>query len=261
MDLMIIRYITLFLIVISIMYFYWYFIINEDLPKEYDEFMEFIIKERIFDNSSFYSQAEIENDYKKRKIPIFDEVDFVDYDSFLKSKFKNFDEMEKFNIKYKSLRRNYFFENLKSIKKGHGNITKIPSYVNIPKKINIAIAIILGLLILSDVFVMKPMVNKQYLLAGISDPEKRYIVSNETVETEAEILEKNYNSSFFGSEKYEFRIKVNGLEEELVIEVDPFIYQKKKVSDKLLVNVVYKIDIDNFKNTKKVLSTDIIVVE
>lgn len=261
MDLIIIRYGIWFLIVISIVYFHWYFIINGDLPKEYDEFMEFVIKEKIFDNSSFYSQAEIENDYKKRKIPIFDEVDFVDYDSFLKSKFKNFDEMEKFNIKYKSLRRNYFFKNFRSIKKGYGNITRIPDYFNIPKKIIIAIAIILGLLILSDVFIVKPLVDKQYLAAGISDPEKRYIVSNETVETEAEILEKTYNSSFFGSEKYEFKIKVNELEEELVIEVDPFIYQKKKVEDKLLVNVVYKIDIDNFKNTKKVLSTDIIIAE
>lgn len=201
MDLMIIRYLIWFLILILCTYFHWYFIINGNLPKEYDEFMEFVIKEKIFDNSSFYSQAEIENDYKKRKIPIFDEVDFVDYDSFLKSKFKNFDEMEKFNIKYKSLRREYFFENLKSIKKGHGNITKIPSYVNIPKKINIAIAIIIGVLIVSDTFIMKPMVNKQYLSAGISDPEKRYIVSNETVETEAEILEKTYKSRFFGSEK------------------------------------------------------------
>lgn len=259
MDLMIIRYIIWFLILILFKYFHWYFIRNGDLPKKYDEFMKFVIKEKIFDNSKIYSQSEIENDYKERKFPIFDEIDFMNFIRCLKLETGEFEKMEKIKTGYLNLKREYAFAKLRSIKRGSGNITRVFSYTNIPKKFNIAIAIILGLLIISDSFAMKPMVNKQYLSAGISDPDKRYIVSNETIETEAEILEKTYKSRFFGSEKYEFKIKA--LEEEITIEVDPFIYKLKKVSDTLLVNVVYKVDIDTFKNTKKVISKDVIITE
>lgn len=260
MDLMIIRYVIWFLIGILLIYFHWFFIKNEDLPKKYNKFMEFAIKEKIFDNSSFYSQSEIENDYKKRILPIFDEdeVDFIEFGCSFKSESVDYEKITKIIKEYLHLKRAYLSRNIELKKRGF-NITGIPSYTNIPKKTNILIAIILGLLILSDVFIMKPTVNKQYISAGISEPERRHIVSNETIEMEAEILEKTYKSRFFGSEKYEFKIKINELEE--IIEVDPFIYQKKKVEDKLLVNVVYKVNIDNFKNTKKVISTDIIITE
>lgn len=219
---MIIRYVIWFLILILCTYFHWYLIANEALPKKYNEFMEFVIKERIFDNSSFYSQSQIENDYKKRILPIFDEdeVDFIEFGCSFKSETVDYEKITKIIKEYLHLKRAYLSRNIELKKRGF-NITGIPSYTNIHKKINISLAIILGLLILSDVFIMKPMVT-----AEISEPEKRHIVSNETIETEAEILEKTYKSRFFGSEKYEFRIKLNELEE--IIEVDPFIYQKKK---------------------------------
>lgn len=81
------------------------------------------------------------------------------------------------------------------------------------------------------------------------------------LETKAEILEKIYKSRFFGSEKYEFKIKVLEIDKEIYIKVDPFIYKKKKVSDKLSVDVTYKINTDNLKNTKKIIDTDIIIKE
>lgn len=79
------------------------------------------------------------------------------------------------------------------------------------------------------------------------------------VKTEAEILERTYrNASFFEGEKYKLKIKVleKDKDKELYINVDPFIYQKKKVSDKLSIKLIYW----EFKNNEKIIK-DIIITE
>lgn len=244
-------------IAISIgVYGYWY-LKNETLPKKYNLFMTFIIDKKIFEEGLFYSKSEIENDFRKRRLPYFEEEEF---ENFILSLNLDSEDKKKILKEYKILEICFEHDNFQSIKRGTGKVDRIKTYVNIPKKLHIIMLLILGLLILSDIFFIKPLVNKQYDIAGISSKE-RYVLEDIKLETKAEILEKIYKSRFFGSEKYEFKIKVLEIDKEIYIKVDPFIYKKKKVSDKLSVDVTYKINTDNLKNTKKIIDTDIIIKE
>lgn len=152
--------------------------------------------------------------------------------------------------------------------RGHINCKydfKIKPYINISKKYHLLIFAVLGISI-SLYTVIKPLANEQllneYKAIGIESIDDRYVSESESLKINSEIINRFYKSRFLGGGYYKIEVKIEvPLEKIFVLEVDPLLYQTKKIGDSLLINVQYTKDIDKLKDTKSIIINDIFILE
>lgn len=243
-------------------YGYWLDQYRLGLPKAYDDFMNcIIINKSIFEKNNFYTQ--VYSDFNQRRLPSFS---FNGFRSFVENQeaLKDADKTKLLNLHDKFTRQ---LE--KKIQTGNDEIFKhdfrVKSYIDISLKWNVVILVILSIVVGLYLFI-KPLANNQllneYKSVGIQSLDDRYVKEFGDLDIDADVINKAYKSHILGGATYEIEVKIETpIEKTFVLEVDPYLYQRKKVKDTLSINIKYTKQIDKFKDAESVSIDDISILE
>lgn len=219
----------------------------------------------MFSSKIIYTQAE--NDFKNRTMPSFS---FEELKSFIEVSSLSCEDRQKVNHLASRLKIELISDDMIKWRKGYPVSEKalrvIEPYFNISKQYHVLIIAILVLGIVSDVFIIEPLANQQilenYKSAGIESLEGRYLKNSENLDVSAEIIDRFYRSRFFGGAYYKLTIEIKApLEKTFKLEVDPELYQNKKIGENLLINVRYTKTIDKLKDIETITINDVSILE
>lgn len=119
--------------------------------------------------------------------------------------------------------------------------------------------IITGFLIVITLIVLFVLLNLNDRKKALDDGSSKASVS---LDVSAEIIDRFYRSRFFGGAYYKLTIEIKApLEKTFELEVDPELYQNKKIGENLLINVRYTKTIDKLKDIETITINDVSILE
>lgn len=249
MDLYLIRWVILGLWAFAIgLYFKFYLNGRFGTAHRYNKLMELFMSHKdVFEKHGYMN---LDYDFKERILP-----DIKGYSLYDISSEMGADGIEAINAlcRIEALLRNE--EKAAAIKAGRPiRITRIRDYIHFGKVANTIIISFLVLLIGLYIGlwpVAKAQKLSEYKKAGIESLDERYLRENKSIVTEAVIVDRFYESRFFGGAYYKLELQLTEpYAESFIVQVDPVLYGNKKIGDTLKVEVDYSYEYDRLHGTE-----------